>query len=446
VKKKRLLLILAALLVCALAIPIVVARRSSEKRIRKLEAAGMPVTPLQLDVWYKQVPAEENAASILWAAQKLYHPPAHRADPGSQNNFPEADEPIPPKLIKLISDDVAANDASLEKLFTLRADSPSRYPIDLSLGAETLLPHLAHIITFAKLLRFNAVEKCEETNREAAVRSVLTGFALARTLRDEPILISERIREASVWITVQGLERVVSTFQLDGPQLQDLDHALATAEEDGSRGLWRALVGERALDLAAFAYSYAQLERYGMMPASQSGGMLDFTKVLAFNLRGASGLRNADQMVFLDSMQDMINAATNRFPEMLKACEIAKNGIQNRLTNGVGELCVISRMFLPALEKTAVNAASNVAEVRCARVALAVEQYRLNHSGRLPDKLRDLATAPASELLDPFDANPFQYARLRPKGYRIESRTSRSDALKRKNSKPERPIGFMVVR
>jgi hypothetical protein len=347
------------------------------------------------------------------------------------------------------------NDGALQTLFTLRPDAPSRFPIDLSLGAGTLLPHCAYVKSFVQLLRFNAIEEGEKTNHEEAVRSVLTSLALARTLRNEPIVISELVRLASVSISVDGLQYVLSTFQLTGGELAALDGALATAEKDASRGLWRGLVGERAIGLDTFNLSYKQLERYGMNPPGQSDGIFDIAGVIAFNVHHLSGLHDADRTIYLDSMQDIIDAATNRFPEMLAASRAAMNKVDHRLATGAGGLAFVSRMLLPSLTNTVFKEAAVIAEIRSARIALEVEKYRLEHSGSLPENLAILNSSKSAGLSDPFDDKPFDYARL-SKGYRIESRTARSEqeittlfsttSVHRKTTESAPKLGFTAAR
>src|SRR4051794_14950870 len=97
-----------------------------------------------------------------------------------------------------------------------------------------------------RTLRYDAMLHAANNDPERAVHSIDTSFALARTLRNEPLLISELVRVACVTISVQSFERVLSDQKLEAGQLELLDRRLAQAEEDGRRCIFRAMVADRA--------------------------------------------------------------------------------------------------------------------------------------------------------------------------------------------------------
>jgi hypothetical protein len=68
--------------------------------------------------------------------------------------------------------------------------------------------------------------------------------------------------------------------------------------------------------------------------------------------------------------------------------------------------------------------------LRSATAALAIEQYRLDHGGALPDTLEQLVPQYLTSVpTDPFDGAPLVYERLPQKGYRVMGRA----ALARRN-------------
>ncbi len=61
----------------------------------------------------------------------------------------------------------------------------------------------------------------------------------------------------------------------------------------------------------------------------------------------------------------------------------------------------------------------SIAFLRCARTAMAIENYRLNE-GRSPEELNDLVGYRLAAAVDPFDGKELRYKRL-TKGYVIYS-------------------------
>jgi hypothetical protein len=80
---------------------------------------------------------------------------------------------------------------------------------------------------------------------------------------------------------------------------------------------------------------------------------------------------------------------------------------------------LLSAQILPAAAGGLRKEAILVARLRCARVALAVERYRLKHSGALPSSLKELAPEFLPEVLEnPVTGEPLIYERISG-GYRV---------------------------
>ena len=78
-------------------------------------------------------------------------------------------------------------------------------------------------------------------------------------------------------------------------------------------------------------------------------------------------------------------------------------------------------MLLPALSRAGTRFATFESRRRAALTAIAVEQYRLVHDGRVPDNLDQLLPEFLSEIpKDPFDGQPLRFRVLRP-GYVVYS-------------------------
>ncbi|HTG44801.1 MAG TPA: hypothetical protein VK633_09745, partial [Verrucomicrobiae bacterium] len=306
-RAKRLILLFAALLIVAAMVAFrVIPSMGAQKRLRSIRAEGVPVSPLELDAWYKLVPATENRALLILEAAKELVEPANGKDPNSGKlGSMNAGEEMSPALLEAISTHVAKNEAALKLLHSAAQLPESRYPVDLSRGMNTTLPHLARIRSLLQLLRTESVQYSHLGDRPAAVRSVLAMFPVASSLRNEPILIADLVRIIGVTITLNGLERVLSEHQLPDAELVQLSARLTEAEADGPRSLYRGLVGERACGIGGFKMSFSELEAVGGGPGQANenfpGGEL--VQALGFQAYRLSGLRERDLSCYLEMME-----------------------------------------------------------------------------------------------------------------------------------------------
>jgi hypothetical protein len=85
------------------------------------------------------------------------------------------------------------------------------------------------------------------------------------------------------------------------------------------------------------------------------------------------------------------------------------------------KLLILSRMLLPALQKGTDKAAEAEGRLRCAEGALALERYRLQNNGAVPDELTRLIPAIVPSVpADPIDGAPLRFRKL-DAGYVIYS-------------------------
>jgi hypothetical protein len=429
-------------------------QRGVERQLEAIRAEGLPASPQELDAWYKPVQDEENQALLIVDAGKSRVEAAKDADPLSgQLGSLDAGQSLSPEMEEAITDFLAANEPALALLDKAALLPASRYPIDLSLGANTLLPHLAQVKGLTQLLRVQIGQQSHLGKTNEAVRSLNTAFTLAASLKDEPLLISDLVRIACVAITMNALDRVLSEHQLNAEQLTLLSAKLAEAEATGRLALERALVGERAGSISVFNMSFAELDRLGAMSSPPSG---DFGKealrAVGYQAYRASGLRERDLSLYLETMDEYVKACKNEFPGALQEFEKAVSAQSERFSRGFAQFAVYSRMLIPALSRAALKEANLTARLRSAELALAVEHFRLDHDGSLPESLEQLAPKYLSKVpADPFDGAPLAFERLSDKGYRVTSQaaTARRRAERSGGSKilpGSQDIGTSVMR
>jgi hypothetical protein len=147
----------------------------------------------------------------------------------------------------------------------------------------------------------------------------------------------------------------------------------------------------------------------------------------------------------LDFMSNLVAVVALPYPQALDAAA----GIQLR-DYRTGAL-VLSAALLPKPVEVVGKGAEAVARIRLARTVLAVERYRLKHSGALPASLADIsAELPGRIPEDPFDGQPLRYKKLPAGGcvvYSVGSnRRDDGGEVKASDGKTPLDLGVSIVR
>jgi hypothetical protein len=199
-------------------------------------------------------------------------------------------------------------------------------------------------------------------------------------------------------MAIRAAEQNVSIAQPPDGQIAALDDALRAAEAPD--GTWRGFVGERCIGSAVFQ-------------GKGFGAELEWP--FLFRALRWTGVRGADHSAHLRLMSEAMDASREPLPERIRR--------GRDLEAEFGRLpffCLLTKMLLPATERTISEDCKLLTRVRAARVGMAVERYRLAH-GTLPETLADLVPDYLAETpLDPYDGKPLRYKKLE-KGYVVYS-------------------------
>jgi hypothetical protein len=381
-----------------------------QRQIAAIRKAGLPASSADLDRWYERPAPSNNAALLVVDAAR-----EHVTIGGILGSFPAAGEALSPEMKKAIIEHIDENREVLQKLHVAARLEESRYPINLNVGVNTLLPHLAQVKGMTQTLRYDAMLHGANNDPERAVHSIDTSFALARTLRNEPLLISELVRIACVAISLQSFEWLLSEQPLEASQLAEVDRRLEQAEEDGRRDIFRAMAGERAGAIEYFLTSWP-----GLTPPPGGGPNLPPLQTVGIGVFKMLGLRDRDLRLYLESMEEFVAVSTNDFPRMLRAGEVAEKESMERMSHGLARLAVMTRMTIPAITRSFSKEVSLATRLRSARVAIAVERYRLAHNGGLPEGLDSLMPEIwAKPMVDPVFMNPFEFESSPTNAFRV---------------------------
>jgi hypothetical protein len=440
-RKTRRLKIVALILVSLIVLYMVYRHALSvsiQRRIDAIHQAGFPATCAELDKWYVQPPAGENAANAykeafahyqFWTNKdaqfsmpvdaryrsKFSSPPKLKRDllpVVGTAKLPPRTEPLTPETQKLVAQYLSDNAESLRLIHEAALMKSCRYPIYLSDGLRTLLPHLNAVRHAARLLELESCQYTEEQQSQPAVESVIVSLGASRSVNQEPTILSYLVYVASGGITLESLERILNRIPLTDAQLSKL--AAAIQESENHHALTRAFVGDRCMYINFFPGLRAG--KYSFYDFTGSMGDEDaLWRRFLFLAYKTTGLLELDEREYLDNMERYVKATQLLPPESIAASDAVNETVEH-----LDSFRLLSRLQLPALDIVMRKAARCDAKIRDTQTSLAIERYRLAN-GKLPNQLSDLVpTFLPSVPTDPFDGKPLRYKTL-SKGYIVYS-------------------------
>jgi hypothetical protein len=158
-----------------------------QERINSIRRAGFPATGVELDKWYVQPPAGENAADLYREAfakfetwtnktaqlstpsdavnkSKFSKPPRSKRDllpVVGTAKLPPRTEPLPAEMQQLLAEYLSDNAEALRFLHQAASMKSCRYPVDLTKGVEMRLTHLNSLRQTERLLFLEAIQDME---------------------------------------------------------------------------------------------------------------------------------------------------------------------------------------------------------------------------------------------------------------------------------------------
>ena len=386
--------------------------------LARIKAAGYPANPKELNQWYRDVPTNENAALLFLAAAE----DISAADFGIEREVVDwiatnRTSLLPPDLKERLTLRLDENRSALSRLHGATSKTRSRYPIDLSEGADCKLKHLTRIKDAAWLLRAESVELCDNGLIDDAAESIRIIYRIAQSLADEPTMMSQLVRFSITAVGQSGLQKVLCTASVRAPILKAFITTLEGA--DNVVPLQRGLAGERVMDIPFFRFEEKALLQDKDDPVAAF--IDEETKRRAENAAQTfvrqMGVFERDLRFYLDTMETNLAIVALCEPNNLAAT----NYVATQALKARQRYYLCSCIFLRNLERDIARHAEHAARVRTARAALAIELFRAEHNGERPASLEALAPAYLKQIpKDPFDGQPLRY-KLRSKGYVVYS-------------------------
>lgn len=380
-------------------------RNRLRAEIAKLRSSGEPISADDMEAFYAAPAAGRDTTQLWLTALEPLDSPQFKVDAKDLPFVGEAKTSIPlpgepwPQL-------AAAEAFLLKHRMSLdamrqaaRQGGRARFPTRFADGVSMLLPHAQKLRAGARLLALQTAVHAHRGQSDAAVESVVAMFAAARSLEQEPVVVSQLVRIALNGMAHAEVRWLLSAAVLNEPQLLKLDAELAAGEYP--QAMRRALVGERAIGIQIFAN-----------PSSLG----------ADALQGPPGLTpSSDQTMYLQIMGATIAAMGNAGPARQQALDQVQQELKElAAVKGASVRYTMTLLLAPAFDACGQAVSRAEASRDATRMALAIERFR-QEQGRLPTKLEELTPKYASSLpIDPFDGAPLRY-RADANGYLVYS-------------------------
>ena len=347
---------------------------------------------------------------------------AYYRAPAATNEFPITAQPQSPAEGVLLA--LSKYDPAIEELRQASRLPYSRFPIqyDAEDPFSIMLPHLAALKKASQVLQLRAIAELQSGQTKKAFDDVQLALRLADSVRTEPIMISHLVRIAMLQITFQPVWEGLAEHRWSDEQLVALDAELARLDFPADYEL--SLRGELAFFPKALEYrrhtrdpeSIFYFSEYDNHPKHPPG-----VELAVFVFRHCpGGWFYQNQLRYyrfaLQNYLPMLDA-----PHQLAAPASAKRANDAQLKE-VAHLnpynFIEDQLLFPPLpfdylvrSKLAERFAGAQSSVDLARVAIALERYRLAH-GEFPESLNALSPQFIAKIPhDIINGRPLHYRR-----------------------------------
>ncbi len=328
------------------------------------------------------------------------------------NYFPIAKEPQTPAADVLLA--LSRFETNRQLLIAAAARPQARFWCNYEDGFAVLLPHLARLKASAQYLSLHANAALKTGDRQTALQDLRLTFRLIESVRTEPILISHLVRIAMVPIALQPVWEGLADRQWTEADLSLIESELGKL--DFLADYHFAMRAERAWGVWGVDYIRKMGGFEGIGEPSWQGapsGAQELGKFLskaAFQLIPAGWLDQNKHSLCRLQEQYLLPLVIEHDRRIVpkSAIEHADSVLGNQPWHPFN---LLGRTLLPALVRVADKCARGQACVDLARVACALERYRLAN-GQFPETLDALAPKFLAKLPhDVINGQPLNYRR-----------------------------------
>ena len=381
------------------------AARDAAAKAEAARKAWTPQTLQELNDWYKE-PSGENGATFFVQAADAIEVANNEKSSGSLPFFgkarlPSIGSPVQTSVKNIVGSFVEKNKKALDALAKGAQCEGSRYPIDLTKGSSTPLPHLSKVKQAAEFAALYVLDQAEDHQGANAGQGVLMALAAGRSLDNEPLLISQLTRAACQAVAVETLEQALNRVAVPEEILKKLQEAFGRAAdtEAAGTGFNRGLVGERDFGMATFDQPQDQLLK-GLYPGNTAPKIDAATQEKIFaNLPD-------QRKYFEETINQLLEARKEAFPARIKA----DDSVGPRVNEAQSKGYVVTAMMVPSIARVSRAEAASVARLRLGQTAIALQQFYNSNGNKFPDALTELSPKFIGSVPnDPFDGQPLRY-------------------------------------
>lgn len=375
-------------------------------RTAKLKQMGLPTESAELDAYYRISPGAEDVTALYIAAQQDFSGSAFESDCRDLPIVGNSELEIPPpgqpwRDLETVQAFLAEYDAGMQALHqAVDKGGAARFPLDFDMGFAMLLPHSQNMRTCSRMLALEAHVKAHQGDAEGAAQALRAMRIMARSLENQPILVSQLVRIAMSGSAVDTTAKLLPHLELPDEELARLQEVFH--QGDFRAGIRYALAGERVMGVAAFKN-----------PTETFGPNSGVPRIPMF--RGS----NEDLAFYLEIHTDLYDGLKAPFPDAFAAVDGTMAKMQNRISTPLGKMrYVLTGMTLPAIDACVSAAARVEGSHRAIDGAIAIERFR-RREARLPAGWNELVPELLPRVpLDPFDGKPIRYV-IKPDGYLV---------------------------
>jgi len=367
-----------------------------EKALDDTRAVGLAVTGEELNAYHRSQITGENAAKYYEAAFALMEDSEEQKAlaynlplVGRNQPLPPLGEPFPPYILQAASQYLAGKKEFFDLMGKAAACESCVFDLDFTEGADLDFSHLGSARNATRLLLLSAFVEAGHGDLDKAVARLDQAFVLERHLRVEPTLLSALVRGAVGKMSVEAVERLLSTERFSKDQLKRLQNALAS---EMTSALWQYIfLGERAFAMSIFdeclyggdpTTVFYLLNLSGTRLRPKGIGDELAARILRSLARGPIKDEYTGLLHFYTQVVNQASLSPRRARKW--AQELSEDGMQR-----MGFSKHFVRMLVPAVAEAYDHVLTAHLFSAACETALAVERYRIA-TGQMPTNLQDL--------------------------------------------------------
>ena len=303
---------------------------------------------------------------------------------GKTNGFPIAPQPQTPAADILLA--LSCFDPAIEELRQACRRPYSRLPLDYESGFDTigeLFPYLANVKRCGQLFQLRILAELENGQSEKALDDIKLLLHVTDSIRDQPFLISHLVRIAMLAIALQPVYEGMAQQRWSEAQLMELERTLAKL--DFLADFQLAMKGEIICAIHSMENQRITREYKTVDDSSGTNKIITVSMCLT-----PSAFFYQNELAFAQMHQQYILPLVDQTNRIIAPAALrhAQTAVQVQLKH-YSPYKVQALMTFPALNAAVKKFAFAQASVDLARVACALERYRLAH-GQYPETLETL--------------------------------------------------------